>query len=347
MNRRHVLQRLACGFAGGALLSPSVYGQATPPRVAANAAPVAAPGAPGGGVLPRAQPSFQVAPEVLQVLNDWERYTKSINKLEGQFIRYVYDSTFLVEKRANGEFWYEAPDKGRIDFKPARLDGLKIDPNTKKAYNPLKTDPKTGTPYTVQADASSRWICRGDMLVFIDDDQKTYETVEIPPHMRGQNITASPLPFLFGVSAQQMLQRYYMALGSMHDPRGVRKTPDGRSLSPVIHIVATPALAPIAKEWSRAEVLLDPGLTFKDQQGQPVYVPSAIRLLDPTGNTETVYMFQLDSTKLNKSGFFRFTDPFKDPGALGGLKFIGHHRQAAEPQSERRDAETPGRATVK
>jgi TIGR03009 family protein len=332
MNRRHALQRLLGGFAAGGLLLPStLLGQAQIPVQQAAA------GTQAPAPQPRGLPGFQIAPETLQVLHDWERYTRTIQKLEGDFERYVYDMTFVVEKRATGEFWYEAPDKGRIDFKPMNIAALPIDATTKRPYNPLKKG-ANGQFYAVQADAGSRWICRGDILLYIDDDQKTYESVEIPPHMRGQNITASPLPFLFGVSAAQMQERYYLALGSMHDPQGQR----GKR---VIHIVASPRLASIAKEWSRAEVLLDPGERFQ-ANGLPVFVPTAIKLLDPTGNQETVYVFKLDDTKLNAQRWFG--DPFKDPGILSGLKFLGHHRQAAEPQqAPTRDAEAPGRATVR
>jgi hypothetical protein len=117
-----------------------------------------------------------------------------------------------------------------------------------------------------------------------------------------------------------------MALGSMHDPRGEKVGQPGHN-RPTIHVVATPRIPAIAKDWSRAEVLLDP-VSHKDDRGQPVYVPYAIKLLDPTGQSETVYFFYTNHAQLN--GKIWFPDPFRAPGLLSGYSLTHHHRVPAE-----------------
>src|SRR5690606_6588065 len=62
-----------------------------------------------------------VPPELDAVLKQWEQASSRIQKLQGKHHRFVYDQVFHVEKRAEGYFYYEAPDKGRIDLKKADI----------------------------------------------------------------------------------------------------------------------------------------------------------------------------------------------------------------------------------
>lgn len=261
-------------------------------------------------------------------MRKWELYTRNIQRLGGEFDRYVYDSTFLMERRAVGEFWFETPDKGRIDLKPCPDARLPPPNENKQRINPRKLGPN-GQPFYVQADAASRWVCTGSLLLYIDDEQKTYEVMEIPPHLQGQNISKSPLPFLFGVNAQNMEARYFLAPGSVTELYG----------RPVVHVVASPKLQADSKEWQRAEVMLDPGTYFKDAEGQPIWAPVAIKLLDPSGQSETVYFFRLDKAKLNERRLF--DNPFKEPdGIFTNYKCTGRHKLAAD-DSQQRTVETP------
>ena len=226
-----------------------------------------------------------------------------------------------MEKRAVGQFWFETPDKGRIDLHPStklpeadangqRLNLLKIGAN--------------GQPFSVQADTNSRWVCTGTMLLVIDDEQKTYEVMVIPPHLQGQNISKSPLPFLFGVKSDELQRRYFINPGSRTE----------MNKRPVAHIIAEPREAATAKEWSRAEVILDKGTYF-----QNVWVPLAIKLLDPSGQQETVYYFRPDTVKLNQS--LLFGNPFKEPdGFFTNYTCTGRHTLVAEEPTQR-TVETP------
>jgi hypothetical protein len=324
MHRRHALKRLVGGLAAGGFLFPAgllgqqagTEGRATIAGANQNQAP-----------LPRPAAQFQMSPDVLQLLKEWEFYTRGIERIRGPFVRYVYDSTFAQEKRAEGEFWFEAPDKARIDLRPMGEADLGPKNEQGQHYNPGKVSSATGHPFVVLPDAAQRWICRGDAILIIDDDQGQYRQIDIPASMQGANITNSPLPFLFGMTAQQMQERYFMALGSMHDPKGEKIGQPGHARRPTIHVVATPRLQEIAREYSRAEVLLDP-VTFRDSNNRPVYVPYAIKTLDPTGQSETVYFFHTNQAQLN--GKIWFPDPFRTPGILSGLRLVEHTRAPAE-----------------
>ncbi len=221
---------------------------------------------------------LQMPRELEQLLLAWERESAKVKKLKGKFHRYVYDSVYFVEKRAAGEFWYESPDQGRMDF------GISPYPPTTN-----KKGPK-GEPYTVQQDPLQRWICTGKEIFIIHDSEKLFDHIEIPPQQQGRNIMNGPLPFLFGMKAEQAKERYHLNLGHLHAPQGkvIEENGERKQTAPVIHVVAVPKLEVDAQEWSRAEVLLNNR-----------FLPTAIRLLSPTGTSETVYTFDAASLDVN------------------------------------------------
>jgi TIGR03009 family protein len=331
---------------------PSASGNGTPPAASADGvartrpavgqpAGTAAQGQaganPNAGAVLSGQPQsaaivVQTPREVIKILEDWEQCTQGIERLRGSFDRYIYDATFCAERRAIGDFWFQKPDLGRIDLRPAPPERLPEPNEDGERINPRKTG-ANGLPYTVQADAASRWICNGQVLLQVDDEAKTYVAMDIPPSMQGANISNSPLPFLFGMSAAEMQRRYVLALGEKHNPTGANNT------RPQIHLVAYPKLERDASEWCRAEVLLDPGIAFQIG-GKPIYVPTAIKLLDPTKTRETVYVFVTNTMRLNE-GPLMFKNPFREPGLLSGYKLIEHYRQATRPEDEERTAEQP------
>lgn len=306
MTRRELLTRCVAGsLAGSIVLAPNAVTaqqseapararvQSTPP---ANAAQGRQQGdaAQGGQQRPnRPQPELQMPPELEQLLVDWERESSKITRLHGVIKRYTYDSVFSLEKRAIGEFWYQDPDKGRIDFGPGDLK----EPVVKKAPN--------GQLFQVQAETPQRWICTGKQILIIDVAAEMYDKVDIPVQQQGRNIMSGPLPFLFGMKAEQAKQRYHLSLGSRHWPQGSVQKINGveKRFSPQYHVVAIPKLEVDAKEWCRAEVQLD-GKSF---------IPTAIKLFNPQQTAETVYVLPLREMKANQALWPRLNDPFNDP----------------------------------
>lgn len=224
----------------------------------------------------------------------WESESSKIQRLTGEVHRYHYDSVYGVEKRAAGKFWYATPDKGRIDFGPV--------PVPEGATNPRKLQ-ANGRPFTIATEGHQRWICNGKSIYIIDDDKKIADVVQIPAHQQGKNIVNGPLPFLFGMKAEQAKKRYHLRLGGMHWPKGgVRKLPNGKQqrVRPQFHIVAAPKFEVDAAEWSRAEVILD----------ATRLVPTGIRLIHAHNNSETNYVFPAEQIKVNERSIFN--NPFND-----------------------------------
>lgn len=232
-----------------------------------------------------------INPQLWQELQNWEQKTKNYVKLSGGHRRFVYDSVFQVEKRSDGDFYYEAPDKGRIDIKqvdiPAGAKSQKLNAQ--------------GKPYSLQSDIPEKWICDGKQIAQANDERKEYMIHKIPKQDQGINIMDGPLPFLFGLPARKAVERYDFTLLPQTDDRSV-------------WLKVLPRRRQDSVNWKEAEVILD----------RSTYLPRAVKLINPAGTTETVYSFK--DLKINEhaviSTIFGRGNPFDIKRTLRGYKEI-------------------------
>lgn len=258
----------------------------------APAQPAAPQGAEPQQVRPAGGADLQVQdlpPRLNQLLTAWAQESAKIQRLQGKHRRFVYDKVFMTEKRADGWFYYEAPDKGRIDLIP-----LKVAPNAQGSV-----DPATKKPYELKQDQPERWICNGRDVRQINDAEKKVEIFPIPPQAQGTNIMDGPLPFLFGMPPEKAKLRYRMKLSEENQRYA--------------YIDVEPRLQQDAANWKKAQLILD----------KKTWMPWAVKLIDPTGNTETAYVFDPESLEINKetNSFLKFLgvgekDPF-NPNLAG------------------------------
>jgi TIGR03009 family protein len=258
-------------------------------------------------------------PALEKVLKDWELYTSRFKKLVGRFELFRYDPIFEVEKRAEGKFAHEAPDKGSYE----KL-GTVIAPGAQ-----ARKKNRDGELYKLESDSPERWVCTGKEVIKINDKEKTFEKIEIPPAARGENIIEGPLPFLFGMKAERAKERYKMRIMKKNDTE--------------IWLGVIPRKTEEAGNWQQATVIID----------AQSFVPKAVKLLDPTG-AETVHLFK--DVQINpKKGWKDFweADPFapnlrryqqvlspdKTESASGGRSIPpGNTKQSSSPASKSRAA---------
>ncbi len=168
-----------------------------------------------------------------KVLQVWEQSTGKIARYECKVTRWQYDSTVDDQHPANvdtGILQYAKPDKGlyRID----------------KRESIAKKGPKP--EYRVsQKFADDYWICDGEYLHIRDRNEKQELKKQLPPDQRGNGIHNSPLPFLFGVKAAEIKQRYWIR--PIAPPAG----------STDVWLEAWPKLLDDAGSYSRVQVILD------------------------------------------------------------------------------------------
>lgn len=240
-------------------------------------------------------------PELEQVLKDWERNTALFKKLTGEFVVFRYDPIFEVEKRAEGKFVHEAPDKGNYE----RL-AVEISPSEKS-----KKIGKDGKPYKLESDAPERWVCTGKEVIKINVKEKTYEKMSIPPEAQGQNIIEGPLPFLFGMKADRAKEKYKLKLLKKNKTE--------------IWVQAVPRKNADASNWIRAIIIID----------AEKFIPTAVKLYDPT-EAETVHIFR--NVEINKNRIFE-ANPFKPN--LFGLKPVLNDKPGANPGDRLTPASNP------
>lgn len=258
------------------------------PAVAQNAAP---------------QPNAaQQAAQLDQILQDWFNQSKNVKRLEGEHVRIIYDYVFRVASRAKGRFYYEAPDKGRIDLVPdpkgQGKEFPKVNPNNNKKVM-----------LTAQPDKPERWICDGLQVLVIDEELKTAQQYPLPPAARGNNIMDGPLPFLFGMPPAKAKQRYTMKVLQV--------------TAKVIDLVVYPRWKQDSANYKWARIRIE----------RATMLPMAVQMLDPAGSRETVYTFPRISKNPNKGLLPKLLpwtdkDPFKPD-------LSGYDIQAAQINPER------------
>ncbi len=240
--------------------------------------------------LKQAIQNAKLDPELDKWLTAWERQSKGVQRLSGLFRLYTYDEVFQTETRAEGQFWYQNPDKGRMDFRPTDLSKVERDDKGRLINRAVVAPDKT--PYEVKARDPEVWNCNGSEILQIFPTRKEYNRVAIPAQFQGESIKESPLPFLFGLQKSEAQERYLMKLGPMHGKvaRGYQ--------TPCVHVIALPLRDQDSREWSRAEVLLD----------SQTFLPQSIQTLDPAKTTRNVYAFA--EIEVNSNPRWWSKDPF-------------------------------------
>ena len=267
------------------------------------------PAAPSQGNQPRPPNAVlqvpNLPPELERLLKTWEQESAKIETLTGRHERSEFNHVFQVETRTEGKFFFDAPDKGRIDMNGKKLKATDIS---------LRKD-EQGNPYRLQSGHSERWICTGQEVLQINDDAKEMDVIPIPKEAQGRNIINTPLPFLFGLKAEEAKKRFQIELLPT-------KANDYFSLK---------IIPKTNKDAFRmAYVKLD----------RQLFVPTAVILFDLAGSLETRYEFS--DIKINDNGIAKRVselyghDPFHP--TLIGYKRVQRPVQPAgaeKPQDEK------------
>ncbi len=210
----------------------------------------------------------QISPELAQLLTNWSRASDQVKTLHGPLTRRVYDSSFGVEKISQGKVWFQAPDKGRIDIEPVKITQTMLAERQAPEAKVQRT--AEGVPFKLTSDLQAKWVCNGQRVFDVNEEEKTAQVANLPPTLRGKDIMNSPLPFLFGMPPQQAVKRFDLEI-----------TKDYRPSHPYVILKALPLQRQDAANWSKAEIYLNTS----------TYLPTSVKLLDPTGNMSTVYSF--------------------------------------------------------
>ncbi len=255
-----------------------------------------------------------VSPELLKLLKAWETESAKITKLEGRHKRWEFDYTWKVVKRNVGYFYYQSPDKGRIDLEPAdpaakaaAADAARKGKTVKPTFHNKKhwNNDQVEVEFKIDQGSTERWFCDGQIITQVDEEQHLATRMIIPPKNQGEHITEGPLPFLFGMPVNKALARYHFEILE------TKKDKDGKPISVTLQI--HPKQAIDRGNYQMANVILN----------LKTYTPDAVRMIDPAGTKETSYLFEKIQVNPKGSvlgGIFGAKDPFKPD--LKGLRVV-------------------------
>ena len=182
------------------------------------------------------------------LLTDWEKRNKEIHVLKSPFFRWKYDAVF-----GNGN-QPPAPDEGILKFSAPDKGLMKI----------VAKDPAQ----------SEQWLCDGKSIYQFDYSKRLVTEFVMPPELQGKGIGDGPLPFVFGVEAQKLKQRYFMRIIT---PRDVHNE---------VWLEAFPRYQQQRTEFSKVQVILQVSGPTK------ALLPYAIQIYSPNGKDHTVYQLQ-------------------------------------------------------
>lgn len=243
-----------------------------------------------------------------QVLTVWQQTTGNIKTFKSDFKRWEYDPVWAPEGKKDvaltesaGRVLYAKPDKGTF-----RVDEIKrIDWQSDK--------------YQVDSNAvGEHWVCNGESIWEFNNKEKLVIERKLPPEMQGQAIAGGPLPFLFGVEAPKLKDRYYLKVIT---PQTVAEKE--------VWIEAQPRFHADAQNFKTALLILD----------RNTFHPFALRIYEPNGQKYSTYQFS--DIKVNDP-FEWFVRDFAEPRVPFGWKKkvedippTSPERTAAEPPNRR------------
>ncbi|HET6882206.1 MAG TPA: TIGR03009 domain-containing protein [Pirellulales bacterium] len=239
------------------------------------------------------------------VLNAWEKRSSEIKTLECSFTCLQYDKVFGEQPKdgrpprpkrlCGGEIKYAAPDRGHYHI-------------TKEAK-----DPANNQPVFEDKEDGEHWVCDGNAVYEFNHEKQQLIERRLPNELKGKAISNSPLPFVFGTTADSMRRRYWMRLVT---PKAVI----GRE----IWLQVEPIYAEDRANYQRATVILN----------EKQMLPKAVSLELPNGN-KTNYIFD-DDPSINNP-LRNILGTFKVPRTPAGWKRI-----VEEPPAPSDRLEQPG-----
>jgi len=211
------------------------------------------------------------------VLQKWEAQGKAVKTFECKVWRFEYDRVFGLDMgggpprpthRDEGKIWYAAPDKGRFE---------------------------------IYGDRAEKWICDGKAIYEYNYTKRQVIQYDLPPEMQGQGIADGPLPFLFGSTAADLRNRYWIRL--TQPPPGVTGQ---------IWLEAYPKFQKDRANFKRAEMIL------REEDLRPV----ALMLVLPNDNRVSYRFDELKINAKNLLGEWLTSDPFRPTVPLGWQRVL-------------------------
>jgi len=298
---------------------------------------------------PQQPPGFPLAQAeqeyIQQLLQFWEGTSNQIQRYRCDIMRWQFDHEVCNYRNPNnnqltaaliskGKVRYSSPDNGmyEIDQKwqfksPPKTEGGEV----------VYDRPAADNPDFVEME---KWICDGQKIYEYDYQNKRLYESTLPPEMQGEGLKNSPLPFVFGAKAAELLERYWIRDIT---PQSIREITDPAQQQ--YWLEAWPKRKSDAQAYSKIEIILsrEPFLPLSIH----MYAPNYDEKLNPAK-----MVFQFDNRQINGKldGLTDFMNNFINPKTPFGWKRVPRDliQDPAQAQGQPRVGQAPanGAATT-
>ncbi len=227
------------------------------------------------------------------VLRRWEEKQKGIKTFSCEFTLWEYDGTFgdgiNPKSENNGRLYYAPPDKGR--------------------YEVLDKDGKS----------LEHWVCDGRAIYEFKTANEELVEHPLPEEMRGKAIADTPLPFVFGSTADKMMQRYWLRVAAPADLGNENFLKKGQ-----LFLEAIPKFRHDAGNFQKVEIILN------ERDMLPYAINQFLPNHTPKRPSRKAYEFR--AHKVNGWGSDQFNRFFSKPRKPLGWKYV--IEKPGEPPSD-------------
>ena len=293
----------------------------------------------------QAAPKNPVAPEwastltaehkkfIDDLLDYWQQSSQRVKQYLCDFTRYDYDTKFCN---------WRNPTDNRLAAASIMTGEIRFSAPDKASYETLQVYDFNGPPeqagqdpkYEKRDESTNRekWICDGNSIFEHDyQNKKLYET-EIPAAMRGKGLVNSPIPFLFGASKDDILNRYWVRIIT---PEGVQNE---------YWLEAVPKKIEDARSYQKIE------LVISRSEFLPMMLHMYAPNYNPKENNFTSRVFEFKNRKVNAAinKIQNFFGAFVRPSTpIGWERVARKPLQTANPQLDRARLENPANNQIK
>ena len=268
-----------------------------------------------------------------QLLDYWEQSSEKVKQYLCDFTRYDYDTKFCN---------WRNPADNRLAAASIMTGEIRFSAPDHASYETLLVYDFDGPPEQAGQDAKykkrdestnrEKWICDGKAIFEHDfENKKLYET-QIPPEMQGKGLVNSPIPFLFGASKEDVLNRFWVHI----------VTPDG--VEDEYYLEAVPKKIDDARNYKK--ILL----VISRKDFLPVMLEMYAPNYDPKQNNFTSRVFEFKNRRANAAinKVQNFFGKFVRPSTPRGWERVARKPlQSANPQLDRAALEQPGANQIK
>ncbi len=176
---------------------------------------------------PRMPPGFPLDAKtqkyIEQLLAYWEGTSDQVTHYQCSFTRWQYDhavcnfrktvvnpttgepsEVLVAAEISRGSIRYRQPDKGMYEVNEKwSFAGPPDEPGGEPKYDRRKL---TNDEFPEQ----EKWICDGQSIFEYDYGVSRLYEIKLPPESQGEGLKNSPLPFVFGAKAVELLDRYWI-----------------------------------------------------------------------------------------------------------------------------------------